>query len=159
MDSSISEIGHIHFCKEGFQSKINYEPSHLDLHFCEGVCVGLHGCKGERFADFFSFLDFCLIYIIVPHMRDVLRDSKTYLKYLFTSCRCFKRSACWEKIFSKRRFEIFFLIFKKTGWLRHFMHTVSLGDSVHEMSKPVFWGKTLKNMSSICRLLHQPREW
>ena len=60
MDSSISEFGHIHRCKLGFQSKINkkkkansvdpdetarYEPSHLDLHCLQGYLYWSVGRK------------------------------------------------------------------------------------------------------------------
>ena len=50
-----------------------------------------------------------------------------------------------DKIFSRRHLEIFFSYF--------FMQTISIGDSLHEMSNPVFWEK-IRKISPICRLLN-----
>ena len=44
------------------------------------------------------------------------------------------------KIFGRQHFEIFFLILPENRFW-HFMQIVSLGDNLHEMSKPVFWEK------------------
>ena len=45
-----------------------------------------------------------------------------------------------SKKFSRRHFEIFFLSFPENR-LWHLMQTVSLGDSLHEMSKPIWLEK------------------
>ena len=60
MDSSISELGLVHCCKEGFQSQINkkmgnsvgpdetarYERSHLDLYCLQKYLYWFVGMKG-----------------------------------------------------------------------------------------------------------------
>ena len=57
--------------------------------------------------------------------------------------------ACWEKKFFRGHFEIFFLIFpENTLW--HFMQIVSLGDNLHEMSKPIFWANKKYHQFVIC---------
>ena len=56
------------------------------------------------------------------------------------------------KIFSRRHFEIFFLFFPENR-LRHLMPIVFFGDNLHEMSKPIFWGK-IRKISSLCLLLN-----
>ena len=48
-----------------------------------------------------------------------------------------------SKIFSRRHFEIFFLFLPENRF-SHFMQTVSNGDSLHELSKPVLWEKLEK---------------
>ena len=37
------------------------------------------------------------------------------------------------------------------------MHIVSIGDNLHEMSNPVFWGKKYKSISKCCllKILHR----
>ena len=54
------------------------------------------------------------------------------------------------KLFSRRQLEsVFIFIFKKTG-IRRFMLIFSIGDNLHEMSNPVFRGKSeyIINLSS-----------
>ena len=55
MDSSITEFGHISFCKQGYQCKINtrmvnsvdpdetahHDQSHLAMNYCNGIFMGL----------------------------------------------------------------------------------------------------------------------
>ena len=52
------------------------------------------------------------------------------------------------KNFSRQHFEIFFLVFPESRLL-HLMQLVSLGDTLHGMSKPVFQEK-----NSVCCLLN-----
>ena len=42
--------------------------------------------------------------------------------------------------FSSQKTDDIFLFFQENR-IRHFMQIVSIGDNLHEMSKPVFWGK------------------
>ena len=39
---------------------------------------------------------------------------------------------------------IFYLFFQKKNRIWHFMQIVSIGDNLHEMPNPVFWGKKKK---------------
>ena len=49
------------------------------------------------------------------------------------------------KNFSRRQFEIFF----PENRLWHFMQILSSGDSLQEMSNPVFWEKNKKNITNV----------
>ena len=58
------------------------------------------------------------------------------------------------KIFSIWHIEIFFIFFPENRFW-HFMHIVSNGDNLHEISNPVFWGKIRKILSICCLLISQ----
>ena len=88
MNSSISELGRIHSCKLGFQSKINkrmansadsdetagYKPSYLDLHCLLGYLYWYVGMKELRemdtlmsnFFHYFKYYIMTSIYCYVP---------------------------------------------------------------------------------------------
>ena len=51
-----------------------------------------------------------------------------------------------SKISKRQHFEMFFFLFSLENGIWHFMQTVSQGDSLHEMSNPVFWGKQKINL-------------
>ena len=91
MDSSISEFGQIHCCKQGFRSKINNkmaksvdpdetprkEPSHLDLHCLQRYPCWSTGMEGLTFPGN-KQMSFCLT---------------THQPTLITLCHCPKK---WE---------------------------------------------------------------
>ena len=56
-----------------------------------------------------------------------------------------------DNIFSKH-FEILFAFFPE-DMLWYFMHIVSNGDNLHEMSNPVFWER-IRKLSFIFRMLN-----
>ena len=49
----------------------------------------------------------------------------------------FPNTACWVKISADDKVLIFILLFLENR-IRHFMQIVSLGDNLHEVSKPIF---------------------
>ena len=52
------------------------------------------------------------------------------------------------KIFSRRQIEIFSYFFPEKISFVIFMHIISNGDNLNEMSKPVSWGKNNVHLSS-----------
>ena len=92
-----------------------------------------------------------LIWVYDAHLAHAVRLTQGYSimqGFVSTSCQPYSLTLCiLGKIFSRRHFEIFFFVFpRKKIW--HFMQTVSNGDSLHEMSKPVYG----KNKENIVRL-------
>ena len=49
-------------------------------------------------------------------------------------------TACWVQIAVKNILKYFFLLFPENR-LCYFMQIVSLGDNLHEITNPIFWGK------------------
>ena len=56
-------------------------------------------------------------------------------------------TALWANS-ANNKLVIFFSFFFPENKIWHFMQTVSIGDSLHEMSNPVFWEKYFKMMSA-----------
>ena len=52
---------------------------------------------------------------------------------------------------------VFIIIFFQENRFGYFMQIVSDGDSLHEMSNPVFFDESKKKISSICPMLNLPR--
>ena len=82
-----------------------------------------------------------------------------WMSIKWTGCACNRQQhqVCMDdplrlstlgKIFSRRHFEIFFLIFFPENRFWHFMQIVSIGDNLHEMSNPVM-GKNKKNITDL----------
>ena len=134
----------IAFNKRGYQINIFSSWKHILWAFIRSVCLGE--------ALLMRNHDICFPEEMKKYQKIISKKKKKkatgallWNNFIlnFTALPSVLTLTILGKNFSRWYFEIFVYFFPE-NWIWHFMQIVSIGDNLHEMLKPTFWGKKEK---------------